>query len=153
MKRFIAALLLIALTAPAPAAAHQIKVGDLLIIHPWSRATPGQAPNGAVFMKIENQGQAEDKLLSASSDVAAMVEIHEHVMEGDVAKMRPVDSIVLPAQSTTELKPSGYHIMLMGLKEPLVEYGTFHLTLTFEKAGSIEVEVQVEEAGAAEPAH
>jgi periplasmic copper chaperone A len=151
MKRILAALLLIAFTAPA--AAHQVKVGDLLIVHPWSRATPGQSPNGAVFMKIENQGQAEDKLLSASSDVADIVQIHEHVMEGDVAKMRPVDSIVLPAQSVTELKPGGYHIMLMGLKEPLVEYGTFNLTLTFEKAGSIEVEVQVEEAGAAEPTH
>lgn len=151
MKRLLAALLLIVLAVPA--AAHQAKVGDLLIVHPWSRATPGQAPNGAVFMKIENQGQAEDMLLSASSDVAAMLEIHEHVMEGDVAKMRPVDFVPLPALSTTELKPGGYHIMLMGLKEPLVEYGTFHLTLTFEKAGSIEVEVQVEEAGAAEPTH
>ena len=151
MKMFLAALLLIALSAPA--SAHQVKVGGLLIVHPWSRATPGQAPNGAVFMKIENQGQADDKLLSASSDVAAMVGIHEHVMEGDVAKMRPVDFVPLPAQSTTELKPGGYHVMLMGLKEPLVEYGSFHLTLTFEKAGSIEVEVQVEEAGAAEPTH
>ena len=151
MKKLIAALLLALLAAPA--AAHEIKLGDLLIIHPWSRATPGQAPNGAVFMKIENQGQADDKLVSAASDVAAMVGIHEHIMDGDVAKMRPVDSIILPAQSTTELKPSGYHIMLMGLKEPLVEYGSFHLTLTFEKAGSIEVEVQVEEAGAAEPTH
>ena len=151
MKRVLAALLLIALAAPA--SAHQIKVGDLLIVHPWSRATPGQAPNGAVFVKIENQGQAEDKLLAVSSDVADMVHIHEHVMEGEVAKMRPVDFVPLPAQSTTELKPGGYHIMLMGLKEPLVEYGTFHLTLTFERAGSIEVEVQVEEAGAAEPTH
>ncbi len=151
MKRFLAALLLIAFAAPA--SAHQIKVGDLLIIHPWSRATPGQAPNGAVFMKIENQSQAEDKLLSASSDAAAMVQIHEHVMEGDVAKMRPVEFVPLPPQSTTELKPSGYHIMLMGLKEPLVEYGTFHMTLNFEKAGSVDVEVQVEEAGAAEPSH
>ncbi len=151
MKRFLAALLLVAFTAPA--SAHEIKTGDLLIIHPWSRATPGQAPNGAVFMKIENQGQAEDKLLSASSDAAAMVEIHEHVMENDVAKMRPVEFVPLPAQSITELKPGGYHIMLMGLKEPLVEYGTFHMTLNFEKAGSVDVEVQVEEAGAAEPAH
>jgi copper(I)-binding protein len=151
VKRVLAALLLIALAAPA--SAHQIKVGDLLIVHPWSRATPGQAPNGAVFMKIENQGQAEDKLLAASSDVAGMVHIHEHVMEGEVAKMRAVEFVPLPARSTTELKPGGYHIMLMGLKEPLVEYGTFHLTLTFEKAGSIEVEVQVEAAGAAEPTH
>ena len=151
MKKLITALLLALLAAPA--AAHEIKLGDLLIIHPWSRATPGQAPNGAVFMKIENQGKADDKLVSAASDVAAMVGIHEHIMDGDVAKMRPVDSVILPAQSTTELKPSSYHIMLMGLKEPLVEYGTFHLTLTFEKAGSIEVEVQVEEAGAAEPTH
>ena len=151
MKKLITALLLALLAAPA--AAHEIKLGDLLIIHPWSRATPGQAPNGAVFMKIENLGRADDKLVSAASDVATMVGIHEHIMDGDVAKMRPVDSIILPAQSTTELKPSSYHIMLMGLKEPLVEYGTFHLTLTFEKAGSIEVEVQVEEAGAAEPTH
>ncbi len=151
MKRFLAALLLVAFAAPA--SAHEIKTGDLLIIHPWSRATPGQAPNGAVFMKIENQGQAEDKLISASSDAAAMVEIHEHVMENDVAKMRPVEFVPLPAPSITELKPGGYHIMLMGLKEPLVEYGTFHMTLNFEKAGSVDVEVQVEEAGAAEPAH
>jgi hypothetical protein len=151
MKRLLAALLLMALAAPA--SAHEIKLGDLLIIHPWSRATPGQAPNGAVFMKIENLGQTEDKLLSASSDAAGMADIHEHVMEGDVAQMRPVDFVPLPAQATTELKPGGYHIMLMGLKEPLKEFDTFQLTLTFEKAGSIEVEVQVEAPGAAEPAH
>jgi copper(I)-binding protein len=104
-------------------------------------------------MKIENLGQAEDKLLSASSDVAGMVAVHEHVMEGDVAQMRPVEFVPLPPQATTELKPGGYHIMLMGLKEPLKEFDTFQLTLTFEKAGSIEVEVQVEAPGAAEPAH
>jgi hypothetical protein len=104
-------------------------------------------------MKIENHGHEDDKLVSAASDVAEMVQLHEHVMEDDVAKMREVAAIDVPMHGTAELKPGGYHIMLMGLKEPLVEYGSFHLTLTFEKAGSIEVEVQVEEAGATEPTH
>ena len=64
-----------------------------------------------------------------------------------------MDKLYSETLSRTYVNSSGYHIMLMGLKEPLVEYGSFHLTLTFEKAGSIEVEVQVEEAGAAEPTH
>jgi copper(I)-binding protein len=74
-------------------------------------------------------------------------------MDNGVAKMRPVDGILVPANGATELKPGGYHVMLMGLKEPLMEYGTFQLTLTFEKAGSVDVEVQVESVGATEPAH
>lgn len=151
MKNLIAALLLI--LAAAPAVAHEHKIGELLIVHPWSRATAGQAPNGAVYMKIENHGHEDDKLVSAASDVAEMVQLHEHVMEDNVAKMREVAAIDVPMLGMAELKPGGYHIMLMGLKEPLAEYGSFHLKLTFEKAGSIEVEVQVEEAGATEPTH
>jgi hypothetical protein len=151
MKKVFAALLLALLAAPA--SAHEIKIGDLVITHPWARATPGDAPNGGVFLKIENHGQADDRLIGAATDVAAKAEIHEHVMDNGVAKMRPVDAISVPAQGKAELKPGGYHVMLMGLKEPLMEYGTFQLTLTFEKAGSVDVEVQVESVGATEPAH
>jgi copper(I)-binding protein len=149
MKKVFAALLLALLAAPA--SAHEIKIGDLVITHPWARATPGDAPNGGVFLKIENHGQADDRLIGAATDVAAKAEIHEHVMDNGVAKMRQVESIDLTAHATTELKPGGLHVMLIDLTKPLREHDTFSLTLTFEHAGSIEVEVHIEKAGATGP--
>ncbi|MFM9914310.1 MAG: copper chaperone PCu(A)C [Rhizobacter sp.] len=138
---------LIAITALAfatlGAAAHGFKIGAIDIGHPYARPTnPGQQV-GAGYLKLANQGAA-DRLMSATSPVAASVEMHTMTMEGDVMKMRQVDGIDVPAGHTVELKPGGFHLMLMGLKAPLRAGDKLALTLKFEKAGEIVVTVNVE---------
>lgn len=112
-----------------------------------ARATVGKQSNGAAFLQIENKG-ADDVLLSASSPAAARVEIHTMSMEGDVMKMRALPQLELKAGQKLEMKPgNGVHIMLMGLKKPLVAGEKFPLTLNFRKAGKIDTTVEVAEIG------
>src|SRR3546814_5318814 len=89
-------------------------------------------------MLLKNSGKADDKLIKAASPVAEHVEIHEHVMDGNAMRMRPVDGVPLPAGGMAELQPGGYHVMLIGLKHALKQGEHFPLTLTFEKAGRSE---------------
>ncbi|MBF0355115.1 MAG: copper chaperone PCu(A)C [Alphaproteobacteria bacterium] len=134
------------------AQAHDYNLGDLKIVHPWARATAPSAPAGGAFLTIVNGG-ASDKLLSASADVSNVVELHTHITEGNVVRMRKVENIDLAGGSETKLAPGGLHVMLIGLKAPLKEGATFPLTLTFERSGSITVEVNVQGLGAATPSH
>ena len=128
----------------APAAfAHDYKLGALSIAHPWARASAGPARNGAAFLVIENAGAA-DRLIAVSGEVSERAELHSHMMEGDVMKMRRVEAVEVPANGTAALQPGGLHIMLIGLKQPLQEGERFPLTLTFKAAGEIVVEVAVE---------
>jgi copper(I)-binding protein len=135
------------------AAAHEQKAGDLMLEHAWARATPGGAKAGAVFVTIENHGAEADQLVGASSDVAAMTELHQMVMENDVMKMSPAGIIDIPSHGKVELKPHGLHIMLMGLKQPLVEGDTFVVTLEFAKAGKVDLQVVVDKVDAMGSAH
>lgn len=112
----------------------------------YSFATAPTAKNGAIFMIIKNHGEA-DRLVQASSDVAARVEIHEMSMDGGTMKMRAIDALDLPANGSAELAPHGYHIMLFDLKEPLAEGETFNTALRFEKAGEKIVSVKIVKAG------
>ena len=102
-------------------------------------------------MTITNQGTEVDRLLKVASPVAKKAETHTIETEGGVMKMRPVRAIEVSPGEPSVLKPGGLHIMLMGLKAPLKEGQEFPLTLSFEKAGSIEVEVVVQRAGAMAP--
>ena len=112
-----------------------------------SRATVGKMPNGAAFLQIDNQG-ADDVLLSGSSSASAKVEIHTMSMDGNVMKMRALDQLELKAGQKIEMKPgSGVHIMLIGLKKPLIAGDKFPLTLNFRKAGKLETTVSVIEMG------
>ena len=135
------------------AQAHEYKLGGLTIEHPWARPTAaGQAAGGA-YMKIVNAG-TDDKLVSISTDAAKSVELHEMKMEGDVMKMRQVDGgIALKAGQTVELKPGGYHVMLLGLKAPLKVGDKIPAKLKFEKAGEVDVTLNVDAPGAAAPEH
>ena len=140
---FVGAVLM---AAGLVAQAHEFKLGAIAIGHPYARATvPGQLAGGG-FLKLENKGDA-DRLLSASADVAGSVELHTMSMEGDVMRMRQVDSIALPTGKTVELKPGGLHIMFIGLKAPLKAGDSFPMKLKFEKAGEVTVNVKVEAAG------
>lgn len=125
------------------AGAAPVRLGDLEISGGFARATPPGAEVGGGFLTIRNDGSA-DRLVSASSPLAARVEIHEMAMQDNVMTMRPLpDGLALPAGETVALKPGGFHLMLMGLKQPLAEGETVPLTLTFEKAGSVDAALLV----------
>ncbi|WP_051285339.1 copper chaperone PCu(A)C [Nisaea denitrificans] len=130
------------------ASAEEFKVGDITVEHPWARATPGRAKNGAAFMKLENHGGTDDRLMAASGDVASRVELHTHLHENGVMKMRPSGPITVPAHGHAMLQPGSFHVMMIGLKAPLVEGEMFPLTLTFEKSGTVTVKVMVQSVGA-----
>lgn len=142
----------------APVAAHEFKAGELEIKHPWSRATVPAAKVGGGYFTIVNPTDAPDRLLAATVEVAQKVEIHEMAMRDGVMTMRAVDGgIDVPPKSELALQPgtegSGYHLMFMGLKKPLLEGEKISGTLTFEKAGTVSVEFAVEGKGAAAEDH
>ncbi|MBR0645526.1 copper chaperone PCu(A)C [Plastoroseomonas hellenica] len=141
-----------ALLAALPAAAQDRRAGDLVIERPWSRAAGANATGGG-FLTIRNTGAAPDRLLSASSPIARRVELHTMSMDGGVMRMRPVETIPVPAGGTVQLAPGGLHIMMIGLTQPLVQGGRAPLTLRFERGGEVQVELVVEAAGARAPQH
>ncbi len=98
---------------------------------------------GAVYVTLSNPGPQADALTSASSDAARTVELHEVQKEGGMMKMRPVKSIPVPAGGTVELKPGGYHIMLLDLKHDLKPGDTVPVTLSFEHGGELRIEAAV----------
>lgn len=147
MIRTLLFVAVLALTASA-AEAHDYKIGTLEIAHPWTRATPKGATVAGGYLKITNNGQAADRLTGVSSPVANRVEVHEMTMSGGTLRMRPLSSgLEIKPGQTIELKPGSYHIMFMSLKQPLEKGQRIKGTLTFEKAGSLEVEYVVEAAG------
>jgi copper(I)-binding protein len=138
-----AAIALLAL----PAAAHDYTAGDLTILHPWTRAA-GANGNGAGFLRLRNGGTQPDRLISASTPAARVVELHTMERDGDVMRMRPVRDIVVAPGATVELRPGSFHIMMIGLTAPMAQGGRVPLTLRFERAGEVQVELAVEAAGA-----
>ncbi len=127
------------------AQAHEYQVGELHIDHPWALASPPGVPNGAAYLLVHNRGAAADRLLGADTPVAAKAEVHEHVHQDGLMKMRKVEgSVAIPSGGELALQPGGYHLMLFGLKQPLEDGKRFPLTLHFEKAGDLQVEVAVQ---------
>ncbi len=127
-----------------PVLAHDAKVGDLVLMEPWARATIGQVKTGAVYLTVINHGAAGDRLLAVSTPVAAKAQLHSNIVDAGVMKMRPVEAIDIEAKGSTTLEPGGIHVMLMGVQNPLEEGDVFPMTLTFETAGSVDVEVHVQ---------
>ena len=125
--------------------------GDIRIIEPWARATAGTAMAGAAYMTLNNTVATADRLIEASSPVAARTEMHTHIIEGDIMRMRAVEGVDLPPGEAVEFQPGGLHVMLIGLKGPLQEGQSFPLTLNFAEAGAVTVEVKVLQPGAVEP--
>lgn len=154
MSRFTrrATLAICGLLLAVPAFAHEIVAGTLVIHHPWSRATPAGATTAAVYMMLHNKGDKPDRLIGAETDIAATAQIHLMNMDNGIMTMRQVDGVDIPPAGSAEMAPHGLHIMLTGLKKPLAEYDTFDMTLIFQQAGRVTVEVEVEEMGASEPA-
>jgi copper(I)-binding protein len=134
--------------AATAAFAHDYKVGNLQIGHPWARATPKGAAVGGGYLKITNNGATPDRLISGTTEVAGRFEVHEMSMDNGVMKMRPIkDGIEIKPGETVELKPGGYHVMMLDLKQPIKEGERVKGTLVFEKAGKVDIEYAVVPVG------
>jgi copper(I)-binding protein len=151
IRRLALGLSLVAVAMVAHA--HDYKLGSLEIAHPWSRATPPSAPSAGGFLAITNKGTTPDRLVAVRSAASDKAEIHEMKMDGNVMRMRELEKgLEIPPGATVELKPGGLHIMFMGLKAPFAKEARVPITLVFEKAGSIDVNLTVEAMGAPSPA-
>jgi copper(I)-binding protein len=128
--------------AQAQTRGQQKAQAQALVQDAWARPTvQGQTVGGGYF-RIHG-GATNDRLLGASADIAQSVELHTMRMDGDVMRMRQLDSVEVPAKQTVEFKPGGMHLMLIGLKTPLKVGNSFPMTLRFEKAGPVSVNVRV----------
>ena len=151
-----AALVGIALLATTFVAhAHRYALGDIGVAHPYSLPTPAGATTGSGYIKeLSNKGAADDRLVGASSPAADHVEVHNMSMDGNVMRMRQVAGIVIPAGGHVDMAPGGgYHLMLIGIKQPLKVGDKIPLKLTFERSGTVDVELHVQERGATTGTH
>jgi uncharacterized protein YcnI/copper(I)-binding protein len=124
-------------------------IGALKVTAPWTRATPGGAKVAGGYFAITNNGTTPDRLVNVTTTVADHAEIHEMSMADGVMKMRPLpDGLVIKPGETIALKPGGYHMMFMGLKQQLKQGDEMKATLVFEKAGKLEVTFNVSGIGA-----
>jgi len=142
MKHFLLAAALI-LSAPAVMACETVTIGDLTIEHAWSKATIGAGRPGVFYVEITNAGSVDDALIGIATPAAAMPMLHETVVKDGIASMPHAMSIPIPAGQNVQLSPGGYHGMLMGLTTALKEGDSFPITLSFEKAGEVTVNVDV----------
>jgi copper(I)-binding protein len=139
---------LVIATAP-PVDAAEVKAGTLVIDSPWTRATPGGAKVAGGYMTISNTGAAHDRLIGGSFPRATRFEVHEMRMDGSVMRMRPLpNGLEIKPHQAVKLAPGGYHLMFMGLKQPLKQGEKIKGQLVFEKAGTVDVEYVVEAIGA-----
>jgi len=141
---------IVSLLGSAEALAHdhqmidKVKPKQSIMVHrPWSRALPPVARNGAAYLMLHNNSAKPDRLLSASSPIAQSVMFHQNVSQGNSVSMAHVNDMVIKPRSMIEFKPGGYHLMLMGLKRPLVAGEYFELTLQLENAGEVVTRVLV----------
>jgi len=137
-----------ALVVPALAAAHDYTLGDLRIIHPRIFETSATAKAGGGYVTIANEGETDDALVGVAADFPKVM-LHQSYEEDGVMRMRHVEKLAVPADGIAELAPGGYHVMFMGLSAPFEAGDEVPVTLTFEKAGEVEVDFEVIER----PAH
>ena len=149
-RTMVLAAALATLTA-APLRAEDVKAGDLLITQVWSRQTPAGAKVAGAYLTVENKGSSADRLVGGSADIAGRIEIHEMAMDGGVMKMRPLEGLAIEPGKTVKLAPGGYHVMLLDLKTQLKQGDKVPVTLQFEKAGKVNVSLDVQGVGAQAP--
>jgi copper(I)-binding protein len=144
---FLSGLLLFSLQGIA-----QEKEKNIQIEQPWSRATVPGTTLAAGYMVIRNSAEDRDRLLSVSSPRARKVETHVTLKDGDIMRMREVQGYEVPGRGRVELKPGGAHLMFVDIKQPFKQGEKIPVTLRFEKAGEVKVELQVRAAGTTAPA-
>ncbi len=148
MNRFTTIVVAAAVTAAAVAAqAKDFKLGNLEILAPHAAATRAGQMSGGAFMTIKNNGDTPDYLIGAAGEMAEAVQVHQtRVAASGVATMAEVDKIEIPPHGSVALKHGGYHVMLMGLKAPLKAGSSVPLTLIFQNAGKVKVDVTIDAA-------
>jgi copper(I)-binding protein len=154
MRRILLAAVLAGPVLIADAArAHDYQAGDIAIGHPWTRAIGAAAPTAAGYMSFRNAGTEPDRLVGATSPRARSVEIHEMTMTDGVMRMRPLaGGIAIPPGGTAWLRPGGTHLMLIGPAGPFARGEAVPVTLRFERAGEVTVDLEVAAAGARDAA-
>jgi len=138
MKSFMSLLITGFLLISTQLLASPLSVEDLYI-----RATPPNSKNSAAFMVIKNTDKKEIKLIAAGSDIADRVELHHHLMEDGLMKMRQVEEIMIKADSSLALQPGGYHVMFFNLKQPLKEGQSVSLSLSFDNGQQLKFDAPV----------
>lgn len=134
------------------ASAEDYKAGALVIMQPWTRATPGGAKVAGGYLTVTNNGKESDRLIGGTLPGAARVEIHEMKIENGVMEMRPLArGLEIKPGETVKLEPGGYHVMFMGMTTSLKQGEKLKGQLMFEKAGPVEVEYSVAPVGASAP--
>ena len=129
----------------APVVAHQASSGDITITHLWARPTTSVQRNGAAYMVIHNRGELPERLLGVRTPEAERVQIHgSSVTAEGVARMRAQETVEIPPGGEAALAPGGLHLMLVNLKSQLFEGTNFPMTLIFERAGEVSMDVMVE---------
>jgi hypothetical protein len=152
LSRSLAFAALSAIVLAAPVRADDVKAGDLVITQAWSRATPSGAKVAGGYLTIENKGTAPDRLIGVSAEIAGKADVHEMAMDNGVMKMRQLDKgLAIDPGKTVKLAPGGYHLMLQELKGPFKEGEKVPVTLQFEKAGKVNVTLDVQGVGAQAP--
>lgn len=147
LLRLVTALVLgtATLTVIADDHAHHMANGKPVVTQIWSRAMPPSAPTGAVYFHISNPSETADRLIAVQTPRAEKAELHTHVHKGEVMSMERIESVELAAEGEVAFKPGGNHVMLFKLKQPLVAGEHFPLTLIFENAGEITVDVNIQD--------
>lgn len=131
-----------------PVAARSFVLAGIEVVGPWARASLPATTDGGGFFTIANKGAVPDRLVAASSPLAERVEIHAITVVGDGLRMREREGgLALPPGTTLTLKPRGYHLLLTGLKAPLETGSQVPVTLAFENAGSLDIELAVTAPG------
>jgi periplasmic copper chaperone A len=152
MKALALLLLLAVALAPSAASAHSHKKKGLEAVHPWTPAKiEDNVANIPVYMKLRNTAGAPERLLSATSTVADKIDLIEPRTVGSMVLPTVAVALSVPADGELVLSAGGPHLLLGGVKQRLDPYDSFKITLVFEKAGQMEIEVMVEEAAATEP--
>ncbi len=137
----IAVPLLLGIASASPMASEG--ASDISVNNPYARAVPQGQPNSAVFMTLNNAGTADQSIVGAESDAANVVELHTHIDEGGMMKMRQIEKIDIPSQSETVLKPGGLHVMLIDLQRDLNPGESVNVTLIFADGSRKQVEAPV----------
>jgi len=133
---------------PEAAASRSITLGDIEIGSPWARASSATRQDGGGFFTLTNKGAAPDRLIAASSPAVEKIEIHAIKVVGPDLRMREREGgLTLPPGVMLTLKPRGYHLLLLGLKTQPAQGALLPVTLTFEKAGTVEVALVVAAPG------
>ncbi|MEH2506688.1 copper(I)-binding protein [Bradyrhizobium sp. AZCC 1578] len=148
LRGYLTSILLLLLLSGGFAHSQTAGQNSIAIERAWSRATPAGAKNGAVYGTVINNGNLSDSLVGAATPVGDQVQFHSVAEENGVSRMREMPTVDFRPRAKVTFSPGGMHIMIVGLKEPLKEGQSFPMTMTFEKAGKIDVMIPVAKVGA-----